>query len=219
MRTAALFLLTGGVALAAAAHGAPIEIDADSMSTQTDGGEVVFRGGVSARTDDITLTADELLVADPENGGGEVRAKGKPAAVASSNAEARAAQIVLNRDSQEARLEGGVEIVLRADDGGRGELRADNAALFYAEDARRFSARGAPVMLRWQNAEGGTLRARAAEIEYDESADTLRLSGGAEITREDSVVRGEEIVYRIKSEDLQVKQKAGERVRAVIGGG
>lgn len=63
-------------------------------------------------------------------------------------------------------------------------------------------ARGKPASYSQTTDDGSTIKAVAKEIRYDVSTRILTLTGGAEVTQDTSMVKGESITYNMEQEQL-----------------
>ncbi len=115
-------------------------------------------------------------------------------------------------ETGDARLSGGVEIV-------QGSLRAESSTATLSRidgQARRALLQGSPARLQQELDEGGLMRATARSIDYDLVAEVVVLSGGVVVNQPRGELRGERIVYDLKTGRLDAGGGEGGRIHMRI---
>jgi lipopolysaccharide export system protein LptA len=115
-------------------------------------------------------------------------------------------------ETGDARLSGGVEIV-------QGTLRAESNLATISRvqgEVRRAVLEGQPARLQQQMDEGGLMRANARSIDYDLSSEVIVLTGDVVVNQPRGELRGERIVYDLKTGRLDAGGGEGGRIHMRI---
>jgi len=116
-------------------------------------------------------------------------------------------------DDNRAVLKGNVRITQ-----GTLVIEAAEATLTQGEqqETQRVLLSGAPVTLEQDLDEGGRLKARANRVDYDVTAETIVLSGAANVSQPRGDLSGEKIVYNTATGKLNATSVAGGRVHLKV---
>ena len=116
-------------------------------------------------------------------------------------------------DDNRAVLEGNVRITQ-----GTLVIEAATAVLTQGEgqETRRVLLTGSPVTLEQDLDEGGRLKARANQVDYDVSAESVVLTGAATVSQPRGEITGERIVYNTASGKLEATSVPGGRVHLKV---
>lgn len=100
-------------------------------------------------------------------------------------------------------------------------VSADQATLYgKLDDPETVVLTGMPALITIHSAKSGRNRAvsgEAARIVYEKEPNRILMEGGARLSSDDSVLRGEEIEYRINDDRINAAGKSGVRIRIEIG--
>lgn len=220
---AALFPFAGIAAFALAQTASiPGVVEVFSDEAEYDGNRSVFSGNVTLAAGQMTLSADKLEV-ETGGDGNLYRATGAPVRIAcgrcfGDGATASADSVEYN-DAKGVALAVGRAGVCAGKECESGKLSARELEWRRGEDA--FIARGGAetsARLVWSPPEGESVSVSAREIRYDFRKRTALLSGDAEATRGDSLLRGDTILFNRDTGAMRAESAPeGERVRAVFG--
>ncbi len=128
------------------------------------------------------------------------------------NIEANTTTYNANNDSTPTVLSGNVVIT-------QGTLRINAArADVYQSggEIRRTVLTGSPVRMSQQMDDGTPLDTVSAKVDYDMKTETVILTGGVVITQPRGNLRGERVVYNMKTGQVQSGGQGGGRVRMTI---
>ena len=116
-------------------------------------------------------------------------------------------------DDGRAVLEGNVRITQ-----GTLVIEAATATLTQGEqqETRRVLLTGAPVTLEQDLDDGGRLKARANQVDYDVTGATIVLTGAASVSQPRGDLSGESIVYNTVTGKLNATSTAGGRVHLQV---
>ena len=217
------FAGVAGVALAQTAS-IPGVVEVFSDKAEYDGNRSVFSGNVTLAAGQMTLAANKLEVETGDDGN-LYRATGSPVRIVcgrcfGEGAVASAESVEYDDAKGVARAVGQARVCA-----GRecetGKLSAGELEWRRGEDA--FVARGGAetfARLAWRPPEGEAVEVSAREIRYDFGERSALLSGDAEATRGDSLLRGDTILFNRDTGAMRAEATPeGERVRAVFGVG
>jgi lipopolysaccharide transport protein LptA len=100
-------------------------------------------------------------------------------------------------------------------------VSADQATLYgKLDDPETVVLTGMPALITIHSAKSGQSRAvsgEATRIVYEKERNRILMEGGVRLSSDDSVLRGEEIEYRIDDDRINAAGKTGVRIRIEIG--
>lgn len=95
------------------------------------------------------------------------------------------------------------------------EIRADNLEVKRESEqsADSFVARGNPATYQQRLEDGSLIQAEASEISYDQAKQLIILRGQASVSQNNSLIRGDEIVYDFASQQLRAHRNESDEAR------
>ena len=79
-----------------------------------------------------------------------------------------------------------------------------------------YIASGSPVTYSQMMADGTPVTAQANEMRYEPSSRTLTLSGDAQLSKNDSIVKASVIRYNLEKQDISAESDQSKRVTTII---
>lgn len=95
-------------------------------------------------------------------------------------------------------------------------IRADLAQVKVTDDNKTYFLKGSPATFQQILSDASTIKLAADEIIYDPSQNTITISGHAKLSQEGSEVHAHQIIYNLKTEQLDAKGTAEEPVKTIL---
>ena len=225
LQAALLFFITAMAAAFApefAFAAEPIEVRGDRAEYSADGRRAEFDGNVVLQSGGTTVHAGRLVVSVFAEGN-QYFASGEPVRAecgecSSEFLQISAKEIRMRDDAEQTIFAGGGLTLCAGESCARGRLIAESAE--WRRATEELHLRGAPINGFWTPPDGGeAISLRAVEAEYAGQSGDVRLSGGAVVARGAEEIRGDSIVFNIRTGAIHAAGgDDGGRVRGVFGG-
>ncbi|MGI9297547.1 MAG: LptA/OstA family protein [Gammaproteobacteria bacterium] len=218
---AGVFLAAAACFTVAAAAAEQIEVRGDRAEYSADGRRAEFDGNVVLQSGGATVYAARLIVSVFAEGN-HYQVSGTPARAecgdcATVSLQLLAPEILLRDDAERLFSADGGLTLCAGESCARGRLRAGRAE--WRRATGEVFLRGAPVDGFWLPGDGGAaVTMRAAEVNYAHPTGEVHLRGDALVARGGEEIRGDSIMFNVKTGAINASGGDDSRVRGVFGG-